>query len=67
MPNHCICRCCGLPGPPGAGSRNRMRRDRSVERVDVSTEGADIRLRTEGLTSLVADLSVIQLENRRAA
>jgi hypothetical protein len=27
-----------------------------VERVDISTEGADIRLRTPGLTSLVADL-----------
>ena len=38
-----------------------------VERVDVSTEGADIRLRTEGLTSLVADLSTIQPARRRAA
>jgi hypothetical protein len=38
-----------------------------VERVDVSTEGADIRLRTEGLTSLVADLSTIQPQGRRAA
>jgi hypothetical protein len=27
-----------------------------VERVDVSPDGADIRLRTEGLTNLVADL-----------
>jgi DNA invertase Pin-like site-specific DNA recombinase len=38
-----------------------------VERVDISTEGADIRLRTQGLTSLVADLSAIQSEKRRAA
>ncbi|MBV6488953.1 MAG: hypothetical protein GHHEDOFH_02930 [Pseudorhodoplanes sp.] len=38
-----------------------------VERVDISIEGADIRLRTQGLTSLVADLSAIQPENRRAA
>lgn len=38
-----------------------------VERVDMTTEGADIRLRTQGLTSLVADLSVIQPEKRRAA
>lgn len=38
-----------------------------VERVDVSIEGADIRLRTQGLTSLVADLSTIQPESRRAA
>jgi hypothetical protein len=38
-----------------------------VERVDISTEGADIRLRTQGLTSLVADLSAIQPEARRAA
>jgi DNA invertase Pin-like site-specific DNA recombinase len=38
-----------------------------VERVDISTEGADIRLRTQGLTSLVADLGAIQPEKRRAA
>jgi hypothetical protein len=38
-----------------------------VERVDISTEGADIRLRTQGLTSLVSDLSAIQPEKRRAA
>ena len=38
-----------------------------VERVDISTEGADIRLRTEGLTSLVADLSALKLETQRAA
>jgi hypothetical protein len=38
-----------------------------VERVDISTEGADIRLRTQGLTSLVADLSAIQPKAKRAA
>ena len=38
-----------------------------VERVDISTEGADIRLRTQGLTSLIADLGAIQPEARRAA
>jgi hypothetical protein len=38
-----------------------------VERVDISIEGADIRLRTQGLTSLVADLSAIRPEARRAA
>jgi hypothetical protein len=38
-----------------------------VERVDISTEGADIRLRTQGLTSLVADLGAIRPEARRAA
>jgi hypothetical protein len=38
-----------------------------VERVDVGTNGADIRLRTQGLTSLVADLGAIQPGNRRAA
>jgi DNA invertase Pin-like site-specific DNA recombinase len=38
-----------------------------VERVDISIEGADVRLRTQGLTSLVADLSAIQPEGRRAA
>lgn len=37
-----------------------------VDRVDISTEGADIRLRTRGLMSLVADLGAIQLEARRA-
>jgi hypothetical protein len=36
-----------------------------VERIDVSPEGADIRLRTEGLTSLAADLGA--LAPRRAA
>ena len=38
-----------------------------VERVDISTEGADIRLRTLGLTSLVEDLGAIRPEARRAA
>ena len=38
-----------------------------VERVDVSLDGADIRLRTEGLTNLVADLRAVKLETRRAA
>jgi hypothetical protein len=38
-----------------------------VERVDVSTDGADIRLRTEVLTNLVADLRAIRPEPRRAA
>ena len=38
-----------------------------VERVDVSPDGADIRLRTEGLTNLVTDLRAINPESRRAA
>ena len=38
-----------------------------VERIDIGMGGADIRLRTQGLTSLVADLSAIQPEKRRAA
>ena len=38
-----------------------------VERVDIGTEGADIRLRTQGLTSLVEDLGTIRPEARRAA
>ena len=38
-----------------------------VERVDVSPDGADIRLRTEGLTNLVADLRAVRPETRRAA
>jgi site-specific DNA recombinase len=38
-----------------------------VERVDISIEGADIRVRTPGLTSLVGDLSAIQPEGRKAA
>jgi site-specific DNA recombinase len=38
-----------------------------VERVDVSLDGIDIRLRTDGLTSLVADLCGRNLERRAAA
>jgi DNA invertase Pin-like site-specific DNA recombinase len=38
-----------------------------VERVEVSPDGADIRLRTKGLTSLVADLRAVRPETRRAA
>ena len=38
-----------------------------VERVDVSLDGADIRLRTEGLTNLVTDLRALKPERRRAA
>jgi site-specific DNA recombinase len=38
-----------------------------VERVDVRPDGADIRLRTEGLANLVADLRTVKPESRRAA
>jgi site-specific DNA recombinase len=38
-----------------------------VERVDVSSDGIDIRLRTEELASLVEDLCAIKPESRRAA
>jgi hypothetical protein len=38
-----------------------------VERVDVSLDGIDIRLRTDGLTSLVADLRGRGLERMAAA
>jgi site-specific DNA recombinase len=38
-----------------------------VERVDVTPDGADIRLRADGLTSLVADLRPAPVERRRAA
>jgi site-specific DNA recombinase len=38
-----------------------------VERVDVGTDAVDIRLRTEGLTSLINDLSAVSSDNRRAA
>jgi site-specific DNA recombinase len=38
-----------------------------VERVDVSLDGLDVRLRTEGLTNLVTDLRAINPESRRAA
>src|SRR6185312_6803819 len=38
-----------------------------VERVDIAPDGANIRLRTEGLTKLVADLGAIKPEGRGAA
>jgi site-specific DNA recombinase len=38
-----------------------------VERVDVGLDGADIRLRTEGLTHLVADLRALRPDVQRAA
>jgi site-specific DNA recombinase len=38
-----------------------------VERIDVSPDGADIKLRTEGLTNLVADLRDLRPETWRAA
>jgi DNA invertase Pin-like site-specific DNA recombinase len=38
-----------------------------IERVDVSLDGADIRLCTDGLTSLFADLRAIAPQPRRAA
>lgn len=38
-----------------------------VERVDVGLDGIDIRLRTEGLASVVADLRVSNTDVRRAA
>jgi site-specific DNA recombinase len=38
-----------------------------VKRVDVSPDGADIRLRSNGLTNLVADLRAVRTETRRAA
>ena len=38
-----------------------------IERVDVGLDGADIRLRIEGLTSLVADLRAVRPDVRRAA
>jgi hypothetical protein len=38
-----------------------------VERVDISPDGADISLRTEGLTNLVADLRAVRPDMRRAA
>jgi hypothetical protein len=38
-----------------------------VERVDVSPDGVDIRLRTEGLTNLTTELRMIQSAARRAA
>jgi hypothetical protein len=38
-----------------------------VERIDISPDGADIRLRTGGLATLVADLRATKPESRRAA
>jgi site-specific DNA recombinase len=38
-----------------------------VERVDVSPEALDIRLRTEGLTQLITELHAIKPDSRRAA
>ena len=38
-----------------------------VERVEIAPDGADIRMRTEGLTKLVADLGAIKPKVRRAA
>ena len=38
-----------------------------VERVEISPTGADIRLRLEGLASLMRDLNPGGLESRRAA
>jgi DNA invertase Pin-like site-specific DNA recombinase len=38
-----------------------------VERIDVSPDGADIWLRTEGLTNLFTELRAIKPESRRAA
>ena len=38
-----------------------------VERIDIAPDGADIRMRMEGLTKLVADLSAIKPVARRAA
>ena len=37
-----------------------------VERVDIGLEGADIRLRTEGLMDLVADLRTTAPDRRAA-
>jgi hypothetical protein len=37
-----------------------------AERVDVSQDGVEIRLRTEGLANLVADLRAVKPEPRRA-
>ena len=38
-----------------------------VDRVDLGPDGADIRLRTEGLTNLAADLHAVRSERRKAA
>jgi hypothetical protein len=38
-----------------------------VERIDICQDGADIRLRTEGLAKLVEDLRTTKPESRRTA
>ncbi|MFO0992511.1 MAG: hypothetical protein U1E67_11320 [Hyphomicrobiales bacterium] len=38
-----------------------------VEQVDIALDGTDIRMRAEGLTKVVADLSTIKPEARKAA
>ena len=38
-----------------------------VERVDVSPDGVDIRLRTDGLTGLTEELAAVRPEGKRAA
>jgi hypothetical protein len=38
-----------------------------VERVDVGLDAVDIRLRTEGLTNLTAELGAVRPETRKAA
>jgi hypothetical protein len=37
-----------------------------VERVDVSPDGVDIRLRTEGLSNLTAELDAVRPERKAA-
>ena len=38
-----------------------------VERVDIAIDGIAVRLRTQGLASLVADLGTLGVEQKRAA
>jgi len=38
-----------------------------VERVDIAPDSADIRMRTEGLTKLIADLGAVRPDARRTA
>ena len=38
-----------------------------VDRVDLSEKGADITLRTEGLTSLIQDLHAVSVQRKDAA
>jgi hypothetical protein len=47
--------------------KSQVRSHLLVERVDISPDGADIKLRTEGLTHLVADLRVVKPKPRRVA